>query len=89
MIKLSLLVSACFDLIILILLIGVVLSWIPNIQWFREPFKTIKAVCDLFFTPFRKLIPPIGGIDFSPIIAFVVIQIAGNIITEILSGLGL
>lgn len=89
MIKISLLISACFDLVILVLLIGVVLSWVPNIDWFREPFKSIKAFCDTCFAPFRKIIPPVGGVDFSPILAFIVISIAGNIVTEILMKIGL
>ena len=52
------------------MLIKVLLSWFPNINWFKEPFHSLRKFTDIFFEPFRKIIPPVGMIDFSPIAFF-------------------
>jgi YggT family protein len=47
----------------------VLLSWVPNI---RGSFvgELLGKIVEPYLTPFRKVIPPIGGIlDISPIIA--------------------
>jgi len=77
-----------FDLIFLMLMISVLLTWIPNINRYNEPFKSIFAFSEIFFAPFRKLIPPIGGLDISPIFAFIILSIIRNVILRILIMLG-
>jgi YggT family protein len=53
----------------------ILLSWFPNISWYNQPFKFIRDVTDPVMEPFRRLIPPIGMIDISPIVLFIVIQL--------------
>jgi len=60
------------------LLIGrVLLSWFPAAQGvgFLQP---LFNVCDPYLGLFRNIIPPIGGIDLSPVLAFTFIQVAGG-----------
>lgn len=85
----SVAVAKIFELIILVLFITILLSWFPNIKWCNEPFKSLKAFSEIFLGPFRKLIPPIGMIDISPIIAFICLSILRNIIVGFLYNLGL
>ena len=59
----------------LLIMIRIFLSWIPSIDWFSQPFKSIREVTDLYLDLFRRLIPPGGGLDFSPIIAIIALQI--------------
>ena len=82
-------VSRIFDLIFLVLFISIVFTWIPNINWYNEPFKSMRAFSEIFFAPFRRLIPPIGMIDISPIIAFFVLSIIRNVVVNLLASLGL
>jgi YggT family protein len=52
----------------------VLLSWIPNA---RESFvgQLLGKAVEPYLAPFRKLIPPIGGmIDISPIIAIIALR---------------
>ncbi len=51
------------------LIIWCLLSWFPNINWYDQPFKTLDKIVRPVIAPFRKLIPPIGNIDISPIVA--------------------
>ena len=58
------------------MLIGyILLSWIPAAQD-SAVGRFLVAVCEPYLGIFRRFIPPIGMIDISPIIAFVVLDIA-------------
>jgi len=58
----------------LILLIRVLLSWFPNVDWSRQPFALVSQLTDPYLNLFRQFIPPVGGIDFSAILAFFLLQ---------------
>ena len=73
-----------FTIIIWIMIVRILLSWFPNINWYNQPFKAMKEITDPILEPFRRIIPPISGIDFSPIIAFLVLEILREIIVRIL-----
>ena len=45
------------------------MSWLPNVNWELQPVKFIRIVTDAYLDVFRRFIPPLGGLDFSPIIA--------------------
>jgi YggT family protein len=70
------LVSEAIDIYKWILFIYILMSWLPNIlnSWIGMLFARI---CEPFLAPFRRIIPPIGGvIDLSPIVAFIVLWFA-------------
>ena len=82
-------VARIFDLIFLVLFVTILLSWFPKINWYNEPFRSMKAFSEIFLSPFRKLIPPIGMIDISPIVAFFCLSILRNILVGLCLKLGL
>lgn len=82
-------VKNIFDLVFVLLLISCFLTWIPSINWYNEPFKTLKAFSEFFFAPFRRIIPPIGMIDISPIIVFILLGVVRNIVVGLLISLGI
>ena len=82
-------VARIFDLIFLVLVITILLTWIPNINWYNEPFKSMRQFSEIFLGPFRKIIPPIGMLDISPIIAFIVLTLIRNVLVSLLLTLGL
>ncbi len=51
------------------------LSWFPNIRWYEQPWKGLDMLVQPVIAPFRKLIPPISGIDLSPMVAIMVLQL--------------
>ena len=85
----SIAIYKIFDLIMLLMLLKVFLSWLPNINWSAQPFKFLYEFTEIFFGIFRKILPPMGYIDFSPIIAFIFIRIVQIFIYNLLSNLGL
>lgn len=82
-------VDKFFYLIILIMLIRVLLTWIPGFDWGREPQKSLRKFTDYIFEPFRRIIPPVGMLDLSPIVAFIAVQILNFLCVYILRMFGL
>ena len=56
------------------LLIGrLILTWFPNPP--RQLAYPLATLCDPYLNLFRGVIPPLGGIDLSPILAFTVLNV--------------
>ena len=72
-----------FGLLQLVIIIRILLSWFPNINWWNQPFKFLREATEPLLEPFRKLVPPIGGLDLSPIILFIALGVLENIIIGI------
>lgn len=55
------------------IIIYVVLSWVSP-GGYNPAAALVAAVVEPILAPFRRLIPPIGGLDLSPLIALIAIQ---------------
>ena len=64
----------------LILIIRVLLSWFPNLDWSNPILSSISSITDPYLNAFRGIIPPIGGLDISPILAFVVLNLMQSLL---------
>jgi YggT family protein len=62
-----------------LLIIRILLSWFPNLNWYNPPLSILAQVTDPYLNIFRSIIPPLGGIDFSPMLAIFVLQIVSNL----------
>lgn len=74
-----------FQATFFILIISCFLSWLPNIEWYRQPYKFFAQFSNLFFAPCRKIVPPIYGIDLSPILAFIILGVLEKIILSVIA----
>lgn len=63
-----------------LLFIRILLSWFPNINWFDPPFSILSQLTDPYLNVFRSIIPPLGGLDFSPILALLLLQVVQSAI---------
>ncbi|MEN9388061.1 MAG: hypothetical protein RLZZ255_1037 [Cyanobacteriota bacterium] len=66
----------------LILLVRVLLSWFPNLDWGNPVLSTVSAVTDPYLNAFRGLIPPLGGLDLSAILAFLALQLIQTLLEQ-------
>ena len=78
--------STFISLYSLLLFIRILLTWFPNVDWYTQPFAALGQVTDPYLNVFRSFIPPLGGIDFSPILAIFLLQILGNTISSLAPG---
>lgn len=83
------LVNSIFELYWWIIIVRIFLTWIPSIDWRSQPYKSLSGIVDPVLNPFRALIPPLGGLDFSPIVAIIFIQIVQAATVQLLLHLGL
>jgi YggT family protein len=64
----------------LAIFVRVILSWIPNA---RLPFGIgdfVFGVSEPILAPIRRAMPFFGGIDFSPFIALILIQVVTSLV---------
>jgi YggT family protein len=50
---------------LLVLLVRVLLSWFPNLDWSNPVLSSVSAITDPYLNAFRGLIPPMG-VSISP-----------------------
>ena len=74
--------KSTLEIYTLILLVRVLLSWFPNLDWGNPVLATVSSITDPYLNAFRGLIPPIGGLDLSAILAF----LALNLIQQLIPG---
>lgn len=55
-------------LITFLFIFRIVLTWYPQVNLNRFPFNVIAWPTEPFLVPLRKIVPPIGGVDITPII---------------------
>ncbi|MDJ0797667.1 MAG: YggT family protein [Calothrix sp. MO_167.B12] len=55
-------------LMTLLFILRIVLTWYPQIDLNRLPFNLVAWPTEPFLIPLRKLVPPIGGVDITPVI---------------------
>ena len=77
-------VDLLFQALFLIIIIRILLTWFPQVNWYNQPFAFLKQVSDPILLPFRAIIPSVGGFDFSPILAFLVLGVIRELIIRIL-----
>jgi YggT family protein len=66
-----------------LLIIRVLLTWFPSVDWSNQPFAALSQISDPYLNLFRSIIPSLGGMDFSPILAFFALNIAGGILDSL------
>ena len=81
--SLALLVSLLFNIVFFILVIRIILSWV-GADPYNEIVRIIYMVTEPILAPFRRLPLQMGAIDFSPILAFIVLSVLRNFIVNIL-----
>jgi YggT family protein len=69
-----------FSIYSLILLVRVLLSWFPNLDWSNPLLSTVSSITDPYLNAFRGLIPPIGGLDLSAILAFLALSLGQQLL---------
>ncbi len=83
------LVNDIFNIYFWLIIVRIFLTWIPSIDWYVQPFRSLALISDVILEPFRRIIPPMGGLDFSPIIALLFLQLLQFAFVRMLVILGL
>lgn len=86
--RLSPLISTLFELYGWVIFARLIISWIRLDS--DHPIVTfLYRATEPVLRPARQLIPPAGGLDFSPIIVFIVLRFVGGFVVWMLRSMGL
>lgn len=77
------LIHTVFQALYWALMIRILLSWIPHDRY-HPAVEFLYRITDPILEPFRRLIPTVSGIDFSPIVAFFALGIVRDFLLRIL-----
>ena len=72
--------SMILTLVWWVFLIMIIMSWLINFnvintrnQFVAQLWRIINAITEPILKPIRRIIPPMGGLDLSPIVVFIII----------------
>jgi len=58
------------------------------LSFFLDPYHPIRVtlgrIIEPLLLPIRKIVPPISGLDFSPLILMILLQVVGSVLVGIL-----
>jgi YggT family protein len=52
----------------LLFIFRIVLTWYPQVEQTKFPFNLAVIPTEPFLAPMRRIVPPLGGVDITPII---------------------
>ena len=65
-----------------VLIVRVLLTWFPNVDMGNPVLSTVSSITDPYLNAFRGLIPPLGGLDLSAILAFVALSLMQQLLVS-------
>lgn len=70
----------------LVLLAYIVTSWLrlPYSIWMNRIQRFLYDVCEPYLRLFRRVLPSAGGLDFSPMVAIIVLWIVEQLIVRLI-----
>jgi uncharacterized protein YggT (Ycf19 family) len=86
-------VSALFTVYIVLIFLYILLNLLfsfgvrlPYHRWSDAVLTFLRDVCEPYLRLFRRFIPALGGLDFSPIIGIFLLYIVRTIVVNAISG---
>jgi YggT family protein len=70
----------------LVVFVDVLLAFVLNP--FHPLRRALDSVVEPMLAPIRRIVPAAGGLDFSPAILIILIQILGRVLVTLLASLG-
>lgn len=79
-------IELLFTVFMVMLFVRILGSWVPELQRLRI-MQFVAFYTDPYLNFFRRFIPPLGMIDFSPIIAFLSLGVIEAIVKIIIQAI--
>jgi YggT family protein len=64
----DLILGSFLGLMTLLFIFRIVLTWYPQVNLNSLPFNLVAWPTEPFLAPLRKLVPPLGGVDITPVV---------------------
>lgn len=76
-------------LLSLLVVVRVVLSWVPSVDYGQPLIMLIVRITDPVLQPVRRVLPPMGGLDLSPVVAILLLNLAEQLLDRFLRQLAI
>jgi YggT family protein len=82
-------VNVFISVYILVILVYIITSWIrlPYSPTLNRIQRFLFDVCDPYLRIFRRIVPPLGPLDLSPMLAVIVLIVARELLNSLLNQL--
>jgi YggT family protein len=78
-------IEVFFNIMLLLILARIIISWLPQLRY-NQISEIVFNLTEPILGPFQRLIPPIGMIDISPMVAIITLSIAQQILLFVVAG---
>ena len=70
---------------VLLIFVYVLTSWVrlPYTPWVRRFSDFLRDVCEPYLRLFRRILPPLGPLDLSPVVGIVVLFVLMDVINRL------
>jgi YggT family protein len=65
---------------ILLFIVRIVLTWYPQVESEKFPYNLVVVPTEPFLAVTRKLVPPLGGVDITPIIWVAILSLVRELL---------
>ncbi len=62
----------------------ILLSWFQTQNWAQQAIVVLSPVTDPYLNLFRSVLPPLGGLDLSPMLALIALNFVRNILITVI-----
>ena len=59
---------------------------VPYTRQSNAVLEFLRQICEPYLSVFRRVIPPLGPLDISPIVAVLLLQFVGQLIVQVVRG---
>jgi uncharacterized protein YggT (Ycf19 family) len=70
---------------VLLIFVYILTSWVrlPYTPWVRRLSDFLRDVCEPYLRLFRRILPPLGPLDLSPVVAIVVLFLLKDVVDRL------
>lgn len=76
-------VNIFFNVVSLLILARIIMSWLPQLRY-NQIGEFVFGITEPILSPFQRIIPPIGMIDISPMVAIIALYVLQTILLTII-----
>jgi YggT family protein len=71
------------NIYLLLIFVRILLTWFPTVSWMNQVEAFLSPITDPYLNIFRSFIPPLGGLDISPILAIIVLNLVASLLGSV------
>jgi YggT family protein len=71
------------NIYLVLIFIRILLSWFQTAEWAYSMIAFLSPITDPYLNIFRSIIPPLGGLDMSPLLAILALQFISSILDQV------